>query len=59
MKKDKHFSFRCTDEDWEYISNIAELDDTPFGTVEDQIKKLNSIGFSVTERYGQVIVMSR
>lgn len=38
---------------------IVELDDTPFGTVEDQIKKLNSIGFSVTERYGQVIVMSR
>ena len=38
---------------------IAELDDSPLGTIEDQIEKLKSIGFSVTERYGQVIVMSR
>jgi predicted transcriptional regulator len=52
MKKDKHFSFRCTDEDWEYISNIAELDDrTPSYVLiqmirkfkEHKIKKINEV----------------
>ena len=37
---------------------IAELSDHPLGNVEDQINKLISIGFSITEKYGSVLVLS-
>ena len=38
---------------------IAELEDTPSYSIEDQINKLISIEFSVTESYGNVFVFSR
>lgn len=38
---------------------IAELENTSSKTIEEQISKLQDIGFSLTERYGCVVVMSR
>lgn len=38
---------------------IAELENTSSHTIDEQINKLQHIGFSLTERYGSVVVMSR
>ena len=38
---------------------IAELENTPSHTIDEQINKLQDIGFRLTERYGCVVVMSR
>jgi FkbM family methyltransferase len=38
---------------------IAELEDAFSHTIEEQIEKLLSIGFCLTERYGNVVVFSR
>jgi len=38
---------------------IAELEETPSYSMEEQINKLISIGFSITESYGNVFVFSR
>ena len=40
MKKDKHFSFRCTDDDWDYVVQLADADDrTPSYVLNQMIKK--------------------
>ena len=40
MKKDKHFSFRCTEDDWNYVCELAERDDrTPSYVLNQMIKK--------------------
>ena len=38
---------------------IAELENTSSHTIDEQISKLQDIGFGITERYGCVVVMSR
>jgi FkbM family methyltransferase len=38
---------------------IAELTNTTSHTIEEQISKLQDVGFNLTERYGVVVVMSR
>lgn len=38
---------------------IAELENTSSHTIDEQISKLQDIGFSLIERYGSVVVMSR
>tara|TARA_A100001388_G_scaffold269931_1_gene246877 strand:- start:329 stop:1129 length:801 start_codon:yes stop_codon:yes gene_type:complete len=38
---------------------IAELENTYSHTIDEQISKLQDIGFNLTERYGSVVVMSR
>ena len=38
---------------------IAELEDTPSYSIDDQIEKLLSLGFNLTERYGNVVAMRR
>jgi FkbM family methyltransferase len=38
---------------------IAELENTSSHTIDEQISKLQDIGFSIKERYGRVVVMSR
>ena len=38
---------------------IAELENTSSHTIDEQINKLQDIGFSLKERYGSVVVMSR
>ena len=38
---------------------IAELEDTSLYTMQQQIDKLKTIGFSLKERYGNVVFMSR
>ena len=38
---------------------IAELENTSSHTIDEQISKLQDIGFRLTERYGCVVVMSR
>ena len=52
MKKDKHFSFRCTEHDWDYVCQLADADDrTPSYILnqmivkyrENKIKKINEV----------------
>ena len=51
MKKDKHFSFRCSQDDWDYIDQLAKSDDrTPSYVLNKMIKKLRERGvFSVSQ----------
>ena len=40
MKKDKHFSFRCTEDDWNYVVQLADADDrTPSYILNQKIRK--------------------
>ena len=41
------------------IQIIAELEETSLSSISSQIKQLQSIGFVITEMYGNVIVMYR
>ncbi len=41
------------------VTVIAELENTPKRTVDDQIKRLEELGFKLIERYGCVVVMRR
>jgi len=51
MKKDKHFSFRTTEEDWNYIVQLAETDDrTPSYVLNKMIKAFRKRGcFAVSQ----------
>ena len=51
MKKDKHFSFRTTQDDWDYIVQLAESDDrTPSYVLNKMITALRKRGvFSVSQ----------
>ena len=51
MKKDRHFSFRCSQDDWDYIDQLAKSDDrTPSYVLNKMIKKLRERGvFSVSQ----------
>jgi len=45
MKKDKHFSFRTTEDDWNYIVQLAESDDrTPSYVLNKMIKTFRNRG---------------
>lgn len=50
-------------EDVESLENcnkiVAELEDVERATIEDQIKQLEEIGFSLVERYANVVCMQR
>jgi len=50
--KDKNALKNC-------IQIIAELEETSLYSISSQIKQLQSIGFVITEMYGNVIVMDR
>ena len=51
MKKDKHFSFRCTEDDWDYIVQLAESDErTPSFVLNKMIQKNRERGvFTVSQ----------
>ena len=56
MKKDKHFSFRCTEDDWDYVVQLADADDrTPSYVLNQMIKKYReqSIKKDATPREGK------
>ena len=38
---------------------IAELDNTPMYSADEQLIKLNSLGFKISERYGNVVFMAQ
>ncbi len=45
MKKDKHFSFRTTQDDWDYITLLAESDDrTPSYVLNKMISAFRKRG---------------
>ena len=51
MKKDKHFSFRTTQDDWDYIVQLAESDErTPSFVLNKMIKAYRKRGcFAVSQ----------
>ena len=45
MKKDKHFSFRITEEKWNYVADLAETDDrTPSYILNKMIEAFRKRG---------------
>ena len=51
MKKDKHFSFRCSQDDWDYIVELAQSDDrTPSYVLNKMIQAYRKRGtFAVSQ----------
>ena len=51
MKKDKHFSFRTTQNDWDYIVQLAESDDrTPSYILNKMIDAFRERGCFTVEQ---------